>query len=96
MPDSIRATDTLVAYLSGRPDVGNCFSEGEANVQRDSARVFVTVWADASQYYGSNPPPCGVVGYRYEGAPPFMPGWFVVVVGQPDSTVFADSVRVVG
>lgn len=94
MPDSIAVSDTLVAYLNGRPDVGNCFGEGRADVQRDLTKVSITVWADASQYHGANPPPCGVVSYRYEGAPPFTPGWFVVLVNQPDGAVFADSVRV--
>jgi hypothetical protein len=97
MPDSIAATDTLHAYLLGATDVGDCLSLSHVVSQRDSFEVAITMWAEARRWLGSGPPPpCGTVGYRYDGAPPFFPGWFSVIANQPDSTVFADSLRVVG
>lgn len=92
-PDSIRTTDSLVVYFLARPDIGNCFSESHVDVRRDSLRVAVTIWANARQH--SPPiPPCGIVGYRYSGAPPFVAGWFLVLASQPDGSVWVDSVTV--
>jgi len=96
MPDSIVSTDTLVADLSGGTEVGDCLSLSHVDVQRDSAGVAITIWAEVRQWLGSGPPPpCGMVGYRYEGAPPFMPRWFFIIANQPDSSVMVDSLLVV-
>jgi hypothetical protein len=97
MPDSIASTDTLVADLVGRTEVGDCLSLSHVDVQQDSFEVAITIWAEARRWLGSGPPPpCGLVDYRYEGPPPFIPGWFIVMAHQPDSTVFVDSLKVVG
>lgn len=95
IPDSISTTDTLFAVLAGRTEVGDCLSLSHAEVQRDTFKVAITLWAEARRWLGSDPPPpCGMVDYRYEGVPPFVPGWFSVIANQPDSTVFVDSLRV--
>lgn len=95
-PDSISAADTLVAILSGTTEVGNCLGLSHVDVDRDSAHVQICMWAHARNWLGPGPPPpCGTVGYRYEGLPPFAPGWFLVVVNQPDSSVRVDSIRVI-
>ena len=96
LPDSVGIGDTLIAHLSGRPDSGNCFSESHTDVERDTIHVMITVWANARLWVGDGPPPpCGVVGYRYEGMPPFRPGWFRVIANQPGGTQMVDSVRIV-
>jgi hypothetical protein len=96
IPDVIETTDTLSAILVGRTEVGDCLSLSHADVQRDTFQFEITIWAEARRWVGSGPPPpCGTVGYRYEGVPPFMPGWFYVIANQPDNTVFVDSLRVV-
>ncbi len=96
LPDSIPAADTLVAILIGRPDLGDCLTLSQVDVERDSTQVEITMWAEVRRWLGSGPPPpCGLVDYRYEGMPPFVPGWFLVVANQPDRSVRVDSVRVV-
>jgi hypothetical protein len=96
VPDSVLATDTLTAFFSGKPDVGDCLSFARADILRDSARVTLTLWAEARRWLGPGPPPpCGIVGYRYEGPPPFYPEWFFVVANQPDGTEWVDSLRVI-
>jgi hypothetical protein len=95
VPESLATTDTLHATLAGRPDVGNCFTFSRADIDRDSARVELTLWAEARQWLGPGPPPpCGWLSYRYEGLPPFLPDWFFLMAHQPDGTHHVDSVRV--
>jgi hypothetical protein len=96
VPESLAITDTLVAILGGRPDVGNCFTFSHTDIDRDSARVELALWAEARRWLGSGPPPpCGLVDYRYEGLPPFFPDWFFGGAHQPDGIHRVDSVRVV-
>jgi len=93
LPDSAARQDTLIAFLSGRPDTGDCFTLASVDVERDTVDVAITMWAEVRRWLGEGPPPpCGIVGYRHAAAPPFVVGWFRVSANQPDGTVLADSV----
>jgi hypothetical protein len=95
VPDNISAADTLVAILIGSTEVGDCLTFSHADVDRDSAQARISMWAHVRDWLGPGPPPpCRTVDYRFEGSPPFVPGWFLMVINQPDSSVRVDSIRV--
>jgi hypothetical protein len=94
--DSMSVGDTLFAILTGRPVLGNCASLSRADVIREESQVTIALWANSRLWVGTGPPPpCGSVGYSYEGLPPFNPGFYRVVGLQPDSSTLVESVLVV-
>lgn len=96
VPDSIGVDDLLVVSLVGSTPLGNCLTLSHADVEREATQVSITLWANARYFLGGGPPPpCGTVEYRYEGLPPFTPGWFRIIANQPDSSAWLDSVLVV-
>jgi hypothetical protein len=96
MPSLAVTGDTLsVLMLGGTTTPSGCLSLSRVDATRDSSCVELTVWAEVRRWIGSGPPPpCGTVDAQYDALPPFSPGYFRVVISQPDGSVLADSVLV--
>ena len=88
--------DTLSVLMQGGTTTpSGCLSLSRIDAARDSSSLKLTVWAEVRRWIGpGSPPPCGTVDARYDALPPFSPGYFRVVISQPDGSVLADSVLV--
>lgn len=94
--EQIGSQDTLVVYLEGDTDPSGYLSLSHIETVRDSFQLELTVWAEVRRWIGEGPPPpCyGCFWYEYEVLPPFYPGYFRVIVDQPDGTVLDESTLV--